>query len=210
MEKASDSRSSNIARYNSRASGKSPALHAKAIVATSSEVLDEAFISKILPEILIAMTKETKGDITVLRPFEVLMALDSALANRLSRELGRGVQFKPFNSVDAGFRISIENSAAHYDFSAESVAEILASRVNARLGECVKATLDKDKICESLLVFFGDPSGYYLERHRRCSAGISLLCQRNMSPEDCAEVAEAPAYLIGARAPESFRSDFFA
>jgi len=118
----------------------------EAIVATSSEVLDEAFISKILPEILIAMTKETKGDITVLLPFEVLMALDSALANRLSRELGRGVQFKPFNSVDAGFRISIENSAAHYDFSAESVAEILASRVNARLGECVKATLDKDKI----------------------------------------------------------------
>jgi len=118
----------------------------EAIVATSSEVLDEAFIGKILPEILIAMAKETKGDITVLLPYEVLMALDSALANRLSKELGRGVQFKPFNSVDAGFRISIENSAAHYDFSAESVAEILASRVNARLGECVKATLDKDKI----------------------------------------------------------------
>jgi len=34
------------------------------------------------------------------------------------------------------------------------------------------------------------------------------LCQRNISPEDCAEVAEAPAYLIGARVPESFRSDF--
>jgi len=115
----------------------------EAIVATSSEVLDEAFIGEILPEILIAMAKETKGDITVLLPFEVLAALDSALANRLSRELGRGVQFKPFNSVDAGFRISMENSAAHYDFSAESVAEILASRVNARLGECVKATLDK-------------------------------------------------------------------
>jgi len=115
----------------------------EAIVATSSEVLDEAFIGEILPEILIAMAKETKGDITVLLPFEVLAALDSALANRLSRELGRGVQFKPFNSVDAGFRISMENSAAHDDFSAESVAEILASRVNARLGECVKATLDK-------------------------------------------------------------------
>lgn len=34
------------------------------------------------------------------------------------------------------------------------------------------------------------------------------LCQRNMSPGDSAEVAEAPAYLLGARAPESYRSDF--
>ena len=34
------------------------------------------------------------------------------------------------------------------------------------------------------------------------------LCQRTMSPEDYAEVAKAPAHLIGASVPNSFRSDF--
>ena len=102
-----------------------------AIAATTSEVFDESFVGKILPEILLTMAKDTKGNIEVLLPFEILASLDSAMANRLSKELGRSVQFKPFSGVDAGFRISIENSTAHYDFSAESVAEILASRVNA-------------------------------------------------------------------------------
>ena len=48
-----------------------------------------------------------------------------------------------------------------------------------------------------------------MERHRPLSSQEFLsLCQRNMRPEDCAEVIKAPAYLIGARVPESFRSDF--
>jgi len=33
-------------------------------------------------------------------------------------------------------------------------------------------------------------------------------CERYMSPEDCAEVFEAPAYLIGEKVPETFRSGF--
>lgn len=113
--------------------------------AAGSEVLDAKFIASILPDVLKAMMKETSGDLQVLLPPSTLAALDSALANRLASELGRGVQFKPFDGVDAGFRVAVEGSAVHYDFSAESVAAILASRVNARLAECVRAVLDEDK-----------------------------------------------------------------
>jgi V/A-type H+/Na+-transporting ATPase subunit E len=117
-----------------------------AILSTTSDVLDSAFIGKILPELLLSMAKETQGNLAVLLPQKTMESIDSALANRLSGELGRGVEFKPFGGVDAGFRIAVENSAAHYDFSAESVAEILASRVNARLAECVKASFIEDKL----------------------------------------------------------------
>ncbi|MFA5851495.1 MAG: hypothetical protein WC820_02235 [Spirochaetales bacterium] len=34
------------------------------------------------------------------------------------------------------------------------------------------------------------------------------LCKRNISPEDCAEVIEAPAYLVGEKSPEALRSGF--
>jgi len=39
----------------------------------------------------------------------------------------------------------VEGTSLRYDFSAEAVAEILASRVNVRLGECVKAALEEGK-----------------------------------------------------------------
>lgn len=117
-----------------------------AILATTSEVLDAAFIGKILPELLFSMAKQTEGDITVLLPPKTIASIDDALANRLSVELGKGVQFKPFNSIDAGFRVAVKASAAHYDFSAESIAEILASRVNERLAECVKASVAEGKL----------------------------------------------------------------
>lgn len=117
-----------------------------AIQSSVSDVLDSTFISKILPELLLSMAKETQGNLAVLLPPKTMESLDGALANRLSKELGRGVQFKPFSGIDAGFRIAVEDSAAHYDFSAESVAEILASRVNARLAECVVASLAEGKL----------------------------------------------------------------
>ncbi len=115
----------------------------EAILASSSEVLDSAFIAQVLPELLSSLAKGAEGKLSVLVSPKVLASMDSALANRLSRELGRAVEFKPFAGIDAGFRIAVEGSAAHYDFSAASVAEILASRVNDRLAECVKASLEE-------------------------------------------------------------------
>ncbi len=117
----------------------------EAITRSTDELFSSAFLEKILPDILVQMAKGTEKDLSVLLPEKSLKALDSALAARLSAELGKKIMFKPFNSVDAGFYISVEGSSLRYDFSAEAVAEILASRVNARLGECVKAALQEGK-----------------------------------------------------------------
>lgn len=115
----------------------------EAILASTSEVLDSAFIAKILPGLLDSMAKGADGKLSVLVSPKVLASVDSALANRLSKELGRGVEFKPFAGLDAGFRIALEGSTAQYDFSAASIADIIASRVNERLAECVKASLEE-------------------------------------------------------------------
>lgn len=118
----------------------------EAILASTSEVLDSAFIAKILPELLDSVAKGSDGRLSILVSPKVLASMDSALANRLSKELGRGVEFKPFTGIDAGFRIAMEGSAAQYDFSAASIADILASRVNERLAECVKASLKEGEL----------------------------------------------------------------
>jgi V/A-type H+-transporting ATPase subunit E len=117
----------------------------EAIKRSSDELFSSAFLEKILPDILAQMVRGTEKDLSVLLPEKSLKALDSALAARLSAELGKKVLFKPFAGVDAGFYISVEGSSLRYDFSADAVAEILASRVNARLGECVKAALEEGR-----------------------------------------------------------------
>jgi len=126
--------------------GKVQNFMSNAILASTSEVLSAEYLSKILPELLKEMVKDTSGDIQVLLPGKTIDSLDGALANRLSRELGKGITFKPFEGIDSGFRISMDGSSAHYDFSAEAVSEILASRVNARLGEYVKESLNEGKL----------------------------------------------------------------
>lgn len=95
-------------------------------------------IAAILPGLLSGIAAQGEDRIEVLLDPTALTALDASLAARLARELGKGVEFKPFTGIDAGFRISAQGGAVQYDYSAESVAAIVASRVNARLADCLR------------------------------------------------------------------------
>jgi len=117
-----------------------------AIHSSTAETLDAGYVAKLLPEVLASLAKDSGKDLTVFFPSKTLESLDGALANRLAKEIGAGVQFKPFDGIDAGFRVAVDASGARYDFSAESVADILASRVNKRLAECVQASLAEGKL----------------------------------------------------------------
>jgi V/A-type H+-transporting ATPase subunit E len=117
----------------------------EAVLSSTTEAFDAEFIAKVLPSILPLVAAENSGTLEVLLKPETLGSLDSSLASRLSKELERGVRFKPFTGMDAGFRIAVEGSAVRYDFSAESVAAMLSTRVNARLGECLKAAFPEGR-----------------------------------------------------------------
>ncbi|MCE5255261.1 MAG: hypothetical protein LLF89_00275 [Spirochaetaceae bacterium] len=104
----------------------------------SDEVFNASFLGKVLPELLQAMVKDNAGDISVLVSKTTLSSLDGALAKRLASELKRGVEFKPFEGIDAGFRVGFNGSNVQYDFSADAVAALLSDRVDAHLAECLK------------------------------------------------------------------------
>lgn len=112
-----------------------------AVLSTVKETFSAQYLATLLPTILGSLLSNGSTDLTVLLPAKTLAQLDSSLAARLSSELGAGITFKPFSGVDAGFRVMAKGSSAHYDFSAEAVAQVLSSRVNARLAECVMASL---------------------------------------------------------------------
>ena len=116
----------------------------EAIVSKTGQSLDAHFLRAFLPDLLTEMVSKDSSDISILFSEKTLATLDDALANTLAEKIGHAVTFKPFAGIDAGFRVVIEGSNAQYDFSAESIAAILASRVNSRLAECILAALNPE------------------------------------------------------------------
>lgn len=57
---------------------------------------------------------------------------------KLAAELKKGLELKLDRNLAAGFRIANRDGSAYYDFSAESVAELLSAYLNPRLAETLK------------------------------------------------------------------------
>jgi V/A-type H+-transporting ATPase subunit E len=89
--------------------------------------------------------KDEESDITVLLPPESLKSLEESFFAKLSAELGSGVEVKPFPNIKAGFRVSEKDGSAYYDFSADSVAEVLAKYLNDRLGAVLTVSEDQNE-----------------------------------------------------------------
>ncbi len=106
--------------------------------ADTATAFGPAQVASLLPAIVSGLAAGKDAQVEVLLDPAALAALDGSLAARLAAEIGKGVEFKPFPGIDAGFRISAEGGAVQYDYSADSLAAILASRVNVRLADCLR------------------------------------------------------------------------
>ena len=116
------------------------ALLGKIVLRESTNAFGEDTLKTALPEILKAwVSKSGNNGIDVLVSEKDLNKLQSWFSGKLSAELKAGAELKSERSVGAGFRISQKDGSAYYDFSAESVAELLSSYLNPRLSEIMKA-----------------------------------------------------------------------
>jgi V/A-type H+-transporting ATPase subunit E len=115
------------------------ALLAKIVLRESSAAYGEDTLKAALPDILKAWASKggDKG-IDVLLPESELNKLKSWFSSKLSAELKGGVELKSDRNLIAGFRLGEKDGSAYYDFSADSVEELLASYLNPRLAEILK------------------------------------------------------------------------
>lgn len=109
-----------------------------AIRADVKKAFDEKMAAQVIPEVLKILSSGQSGDFEVLLPPEQFEKIDSSLSARLAKELSRGVSFKPYDAIDAGFRVALSGSSVQYDFSAESIAQMLSVRVNKLLSQYLK------------------------------------------------------------------------
>lgn len=95
-----------------------------------SHAFDEKVAAQIIPEILKLLASNVNENIEILLSPEVAGKIDTALASRLAKELKKGVTFRPYDGIDVGLRIGIEGTSMQYDFSLESIAQLLSQRTN--------------------------------------------------------------------------------
>jgi V/A-type H+-transporting ATPase subunit E len=91
-----------------------------------------------VPEILKAWSSKSGDSLDVLLPADALSRLEKYFAEKLAAELKKGVTLKSERSVEAGFKIAAKDGSAYYDFSADSVAELLSAYLNPRLADIMK------------------------------------------------------------------------
>ncbi len=96
-------------------------------------------LSKLIPEAVKEWCKNSNAsDISVLLSENDLKALEKSLGSALKAEIEKGLTLKSDNSISGGFRIGIDNGAAFYDYSAESVADLFCQYLNPKTAAILK------------------------------------------------------------------------
>ncbi|WKC81350.1 V-type ATP synthase subunit E [Borreliella tanukii] len=65
-------------------------------------------------------------------------SLEQILRLKLGNKLKEGIEIKPFKGINKGFKIQKKNIGLHYDFSVETIADILFDYLNPRFKEVIK------------------------------------------------------------------------
>jgi len=93
----------------------------------------------ILPDLIKAWASRSGSDsLDLLLPEKELAKIKAWATGALTAELKKGLELKSDRNLGAGFKIANKDGSAYYDFSAESVAELLSAYLNPHLAEILK------------------------------------------------------------------------
>ena len=97
------------------------------IQAEPGKAESKSVLETLVPETVKEWAKNTDAsELSVLLSEKDLKALEASLTSELKAEIAKGLEIKADKSMTAGFRIGVNNGAAFYDYSAESLAEMFA------------------------------------------------------------------------------------
>ena len=84
-------------------------------------------------------TKDTEAEgISVLIGSRELASLEAQLLAGLKERMCRGVTLKASDNFEGGFRISVQDGQAYYDYSAEAITELLSAYLTPKLISLMK------------------------------------------------------------------------
>ena len=104
-----------------------------------AKVYSKDLLKNLVPETVKSWSNNVDASaLSVLLSEKDCKELESEFKAALKAELAKGLEIKVDKSLSAGFRIGINNGAAYYDYSAESVADLFTSYLNPRVAQIMK------------------------------------------------------------------------
>jgi V/A-type H+-transporting ATPase subunit E len=100
----------------------------------------EDVFKAVLPELLKSWAAKGEDELAVILPEAQLENLRGFFTGQVIAELKKGVELKSDRKLAGGFRIANRDGSAYYDFSADSVAELLSAYLNPKLAEILKTS----------------------------------------------------------------------
>lgn len=82
--------------------------------------------------------KPEADDIAVILNSEDLKLLEETVVAAIKEKMLGGVTLKANDNFDGGFRISVNNGSAYYDYSTEAVVEMLSNYLSPKVTELLK------------------------------------------------------------------------
>ncbi len=101
--------------------------------AGTADVLKGDSLKECIVSVLKSWKDDESGDLTLLVAPETLKSMEAELKAELKGKVDKGLEIKPFSDLDAGFRISVKEGRAFYDFSDKELMELLSKYLNPGL-----------------------------------------------------------------------------
>lgn len=107
--------------------------------AETEKAMSKDVLAKLIPETVKAWGKNSDAsELSVLLSEKDLKDLESSLTSELKAEIAKGLEIKPDKTMTAGFKIGVNNGAAYYDYSAESLAQMFSAYLNPKVAGLMK------------------------------------------------------------------------
>ena len=108
------------------------------VQAETAQSLKGKALSESIGAVMKAWTAGESSDLTLLVPAGELKSLEKDLMDKLSDQMKKGLELKPFAELEAGFRISSRDGKMFYDFSDQELSRMISRYLNRRLQEILE------------------------------------------------------------------------
>ena len=98
----------------------------------------DAFAELIISIVENWANKPDAEDIAVILNTQDLNKLEETLLAVLKEKMLKGITLKANDNFDGGFRIAVNNGSAYYDYSSESVVDMLSNYLSPKVTELLK------------------------------------------------------------------------
>ena len=108
-----------------------------------SDALSGNALESAIQTLLSSWSAESTGKIDLLLSAAELEKSGAQLRAKLAKQIGEGMEIKSSPGIEGGFRVSVKDGSAYYNFTPSEIAEALGEYLNPRLVEILKQATAK-------------------------------------------------------------------